>query len=81
MASRLMLSLKKAAIEPTGPWSLTTMTNLSTGGAPEDSVSFASPGLGGSHEISETSAPRNEEDIELELMSRSPRNRGPWQLH
>lgn len=75
MASRLMLSLKKAAIEPA--WSLTTMTGLDRGMTLEDgtgTIRFASRMLDGSQEIlEETHALPNEGDIELEPM---PRNGG-----
>lgn len=63
MASRLMLSLKKVAAEPTGAWPVATMTTLSVERPPTDATpDFTSQKLGGSCEIS---APPNEEDIEL----------------
>lgn len=73
MASRLMLSLKKAAAKPTVPWSLTTMTNSGKGKTPEiGTIRFASWTLSGSQEISGTLSPSNEGDVELESM---PSNR------
>ena len=61
MASRLMLSLKKAAVEPKGVWSLETMNTMSQGELTEDGTIRptlrASSGL---HEISE-------EGIELDV--------------
>ena len=65
MASRLMLSLKKAAIEPAGQWSLETMSNCGRAGT--QTIHFASRAFDMSHEIS------NGEDVELESI---PRNRG-----
>ena len=64
MASRLMLSLKKAAVEPYAPWSLSTMTNYSSGGTTPELVTihFAP------QEIPEPLVPPNEGDIELEPM-------------
>ena len=70
MASRLMLSLKKAAVKPTEAWSLETMTTMSQGGLTGDgtihSVSRAPSGL---REIPE-------EDIELDAAPRLHRSCG-----
>jgi hypothetical protein len=72
MASRLMLSLKKAAAEPTGAWSVTTMSNFSLGRPPGDgTLYFASPTLD-----TEISAPPDEEGMELDSVPELPRNRG-----
>jgi len=63
MASRLMLSLKKAATEPNGQWSLETMNDPSSGGlAGDGGIRFASQVPGESDEISEDPTPPNEED-------------------
>ena len=67
MASRLMLSLKKAAAGPRTPWSLSTMTN-SNRGATSDLVTihFASRTPSAPQEIPESLAPLDEgDDIEL----------------
>ena len=66
MASRLMLSLKKAAIGPAMPWSLATMTNFGRGMSQEvRTVRFAPRTLSRSRETSETPNLPNEGDIEL----------------
>ncbi|KAF9648024.1 hypothetical protein BDM02DRAFT_3129359 [Thelephora ganbajun] len=72
MVSRLMLSLKKAAIEPTLPWSLATMTlsGHGTGARPGvGTLHFVSRTFDVSHEIPRTLTPPDEEDVELESMS------------
>ena len=67
MASRLMLSLKKASVEPKGMWSLETMTNQSAGRvAGGGTVRFASWVPGGSCETSPHSVALDEEGIELD---------------
>ena len=77
MASRLMLSLKKAAAEPTGAWSVATMTTFSMEWSPKDGTpDFASQTFGGSREIS---APPNEGGMELESGPGLFRNRGSLQ--
>ena len=64
MASRLMLSLKKAAVEPTRPWSLETMTGCSTSTPSQvGTIRFAPR----TFEVSETPFPQNEEDVDSEL--------------
>ena len=62
MTSRLMLSLKEAAVEPTEPWSLSTMSDFNTG---RDGVNFASRRVSGLGETVETSTLPNEEDMEF----------------
>lgn len=74
MTSRLMLSLKKVATEPTGMWSLSTMARE------RGTIHFASYGFGVSHEISETLPPPNEEGVELDSVSHLPRDSGSQQL-
>lgn len=70
MASRLMLSLKKAATMPELPWSLETMNNSGR------RISFAPRKLpGGLQEISEIYILPVGGDIELESLSRSPKDR------
>ena len=74
MASRLMLSLKKAATEPTELWSLSTMGDLRRGKFPEQgSIQFTSYGFNASHGVSETLPPPNHEGVELDSMPRLPR--------
>lgn len=71
MASRLMLSLKKAAVEPAGQWSLQTMTDHGRRATMHaETVRFASRAFGVSQEIS------NGGDIELEPLPRSSRSHG-----
>lgn len=73
MASHLMLSLKKASLEQTGAWSLSTMTNLSRGLPTDVTIRFASQVPGGTCDVPGTLALRTsvEEGIELEPISRS----------
>ena len=74
MASRLMLSLKKATTGPDMSWSLRTMSE--TGGAAAfGTIHFASCTIGGPHEVSEAPTPPNAGDIELESIPRVPRDR------
>ena len=74
MATRLMLSLKKAAAEPKGAWSVATMTNFSVGWPPRDgTLEFASQTFDGS---GKSSAPPNGENMELESGPGLFRNRG-----
>ena len=69
MASRLMLSLKRAAAEPYAPWSLSTMTDFGRGTTPElRTIHFAPRTLNGRQEISESLVPQNERDVELQSM-------------
>ena len=64
MASRLMLSLKKASVDPK-LWSLETMSTVTQGRLAEDgTIYFASPG--GSYGMSRTFTVPNGEEIELE---------------
>jgi len=77
MATRLMLSLKKAAAEPKGLWSLETMATMGWGRSTEDGTADPAPRVpGGSREISLTPAAPNEEDIELDAVHRLPLNHG-----
>ena len=73
MSSRLMLSLKEAAAEPTEPFSLATITDLTSGGSSADGsqgIRFKSPAVDVSHGTSEIPPSPKEEDIELDSMSR-----------
>ena len=75
MASRLMLSLKKAAAGPQVVWSLEIMTNPSWGSTVEEAtLRFAPRVSGGRHELSLVSAGRDEEDVELDPVPRMLRN-------
>lgn len=77
MASRLMLSLKKAAAEPAEPWSLATMSDLNSGGPPRSgTLRFAPRTHDASEKTSETPSAL-EEAIELETI---PQNRGSGEL-
>jgi len=70
-----MLSLKKAALEPTGLWSLTTMQGVSGGVRPEGRVTrFASRVPGEPHRVFETTACTQPDDgvIELGNMQKGP---------
>lgn len=74
IASRLMLSVKRAAVEPTGLWSLSTMGGSGRGGPAEDgTLRFASRIFGVSPEAVSTS-PSSEGDIELDSL---PKDCGP----
>ena len=64
MATRLMLSLKKAAAESKRMWSLDTMTNSSWREV-NGSVRFAPPVAGESHGISLASTTSDWGDMEL----------------
>ena len=76
MASRLMLSLKKAAVEPRGPWSQATTPDFGRRGSPGDGTfCLVPPTLGGSYEHPEI--PKNKEDIKLESMPRLPQSLKP----
>ena len=66
MASRLMLSLKKASIEPKGVWSLETMANATSRElAGDGTICFATRVSGRSHEILQTSATTDGEGVAL----------------
>ncbi|KAF9644339.1 hypothetical protein BDM02DRAFT_3122078, partial [Thelephora ganbajun] len=66
MASRLMLSLKKAGVQPKAMWSIATMTDPSWGRSTEGgTIRFVSQVPEGLREISSTSAAQNEGGIEL----------------
>lgn len=65
MASRLMLSLKKAVREPKGVWSLETMTNT-TQGLGEGTLRFAPPAHVEPRRISLAPAMPDEEAVELD---------------
>ena len=81
MTSRLMLSLKRAAAEPTGMWSLSAMGDFGRGMfSDRATIQFASCGFSVSHEISETLPPLNGEDIELDSVPQMPRDGGSQQL-
>ena len=76
MASRLMLSLKKAIDQPNVPWSLEVMTTINWGeSARDETIDFASRVPRGLGEISRASAESSEEDMELGALPRLPRNR------
>ena len=66
MASRLMLSLKKASVEQTGPWFLQTIPSLS-GSMEDGSTRFPSRAIGASLRVPETTNQSADEgDIELQ---------------
>jgi len=71
MASRLILSLRRVAVKPRGPWYHTTTSYPGRRGSPEDgTLPFdVPPTLSRPHKHPET--PENEEDIELESTPRS----------
>jgi len=79
MASRLMISLKKAVDKGVGPWSLTTMDCRRGGSSEDETLDFVPWGFDTSHEISGAVAPPNEEVIELDSVPRSPWDRGSQQ--
>ena len=66
MASRLMLSVRKAAAENTGVWSLSNMSQFSRGIPTEGGLEFASYRSGVSRKISGNGLPlRGGGDVEL----------------
>ena len=74
MASRLMLSLKKAAAEPMGPWSLATIQSTNIGAGPQDgTLHFASQVPNESHQVVEVTGLPDDGAVELESMSKEPR--------
>jgi len=74
-----MLSLKKAAAGSGGPWSLTTMTYSGKGKSPVGGTPRYVSMAGGLQEPAENSTLPKAEDIELEFVPRSPRDRGSQQ--
>ena len=81
MASRLMISLKKAGSGPAELGSLPTIDLDPTSPADNETACFASQVVDGSHGNSGTSPTPNQEDMELDSTLRWPRNRGLPQLH
>jgi len=74
MASRLMLSLKKAATEPMGLWSLATIQETDRGaGLQNRTLRFASHVPGESHQVLEVTGLPDDGAVELEPMSKEPR--------
>ena len=79
MASRLMLSLKKAAVKSGVVWSLTTMTSSGKGRPPGDSaIRFAPRTLSRPHKASKPFTLQTG-DIELELTPSFPQSRDSLQ--
>lgn len=78
MASRLMLSLKKASLEHTRAWSFSTATNLNRGLPTDRTMRFASQVPGRTRDVPGTlpSPAIVEEGVELESVSRSFRKVG-----
>jgi hypothetical protein len=72
MASRLMLSLKKASVKPTGPWSLQTVSAPS-GPREAGTLRFQSRAAGVSLQAPEilNQSISGGEDVELEPLPRS----------
>lgn len=71
MASRLMLSLKKASVEPKGPWYFSTMSSAGGRGSPESgNLGFTPQTSSGTREVRETLGPlpSNEGVIELDFV-------------
>jgi len=76
MASRLMLSLKKATVQPKILWSLDTMTSTGRGRSAGDGpITFAPTIFRRLHETSRAPVAPNEGDMELGAMSQLPPNR------
>ena len=77
MASRLMLSLKKASVEPTGSWSLETMSNLGGGGSQRGQTLHFASRISMPYQVSETldRSVMEEEDIELNSVFQESRDR------
>ena len=76
MASRLMLSLWKAAAEPPPLRNTTTTTNPNRGRLQEDETDHPASQVLGPHETGEASALPGGESIELECRPGYPRNHG-----
>lgn len=74
MATRLMLSLKRAADAPTDAWSLSTMGDFGRGRPTDGSLHFASQTFDASHQIPEAFVASNGENIELESMPELPQD-------
>jgi len=81
MASRLMISLKKAGSEHIGLRSLPTIHLDPISSTSNEGARFAPQVLGESHGVSETSPAQNQEDMELESALRWARDRRSLQLH
>lgn len=77
MASRLMISLKKAGSKHTGPRSLPTIDLDPTNSTSNESMRFAPQVFGELHGVSETSPTPNQEDVELDSALRWAQDRGP----
>ena len=76
MASRLMLSLKKATVQPKMLWPLDTMTSMGRGrSAGDGTINFAPTVPRGLHEISLAPVASDEEDMELGAMPQLPLSR------
>ena len=81
MASRLMLSLKKASVQPTGVWSLEIMSTRGGSGTKEGETARPHTlSLDANQEIPETldqlSWDERDEDVELASIPSLPRNPG-----
>jgi len=77
MASRLMLSLKKAIAEPEKQWSLGTLTGRRAGTSARDgTIRFAPLSRSEPQGVSQTCAVPKEGDIELDAVLRMPLDRG-----
>ena len=64
MAARLMLSLKKAVVQPTEPWSLNTMATISEGRSLGGSASYHTQRTHGRlQETPQKPAALDEEDV------------------
>ena len=75
MASRLMLSLKKATVQLNKPWSLDTMATIDLGMPAEGGVNYPAQRMHeGSHQIQPALAAPNEEDIELDAVPPLPQD-------
>lgn len=80
MASRLILSLKKAGSQRAELWSLPIIDLNPVNLTGDGDARFAPRILGELHETSETSSTSNQEGMELKPVLRLPRNRGSLQL-
>lgn len=80
MASRLILSLKKAGSQRAELWSLPIIDLNPVNSTGDGNARFASRILDELHETSEASSTLNQEGMELKSVLRLPRNRGSLQL-
>lgn len=68
MASRLMLSLKKASVQPTGPWSMSAIAAGASKAGETFDFSSGTPGVGRRASGALSRPTSDEGDLELDSM-------------